>query len=97
MTFKEELPHDPDVAHALIRQKLNEHTDAINEVRKENEEQNIKLDRIDQQVKDVKKDTAGIVEAVGFSKTLQKILIWVAGSIGSLYTIWEAYKVLRGV
>lgn len=92
MTFKDDLPHDPEVAHALIRQKLNEHTDAINEVRKENEEQNIKLDRIDQQLKDVKKDTAGIVEAVGFSKTLRKILMWVAGIVGSIYTIWEAYK-----
>ena len=89
-------PHDPEAAHALIRQKLNEHTDAINEVRKENEEQNIKLDRIDQQLKDVKKDTAGIVEAVGFSKTLRKILIWVASIVGSLYTIWEAYKFFWG-
>ena len=96
MTLKDELPHDTEAAHALIRQKLNEHTDAINEVRKENEEQNIKLDRIDQQLKDVKKDTAGIVEAVGFSKTLRKILIWVASIVGSLYTIWEAYKFFWG-
>ena len=43
MTLKDELPHDPEAAHALIRQKLNEHTDAINEVRKENEEQNINI------------------------------------------------------
>ena len=65
-------------------------------MRKENEEQNIKLDRIDQQLKDVKKDTAGIVEAVGFSKTLRKILIWVASIVGSHYTIWEAYKFFWG-
>ena len=24
MTLKDELPHDPEAAHALIRQKLNE-------------------------------------------------------------------------
>lgn len=92
MTFKDDLPHDPEVAHALIRQKLNEHTEAINEVRKENEEQNRKLDKIDIQISDIKSDTAGIVEAVGFSRTLRKILMWVAGIVGSLYTIWEAYK-----
>lgn len=96
MTLKDELPHDPEAAHALIRQKLNEHTEAIKDVQRENIAQNIKLDRIDQQLKDVKKDTAGIVEAVGFSKTLRKILIWVASIVGSLYTIWEVYKYFLG-
>ena len=96
MTFKDDLPHDPDVAHALIRQKLNEHTEAINEVRKENAEQNRKIDKIESKIDDVKKDTAGIVEAVGFCKTLRKILIWVASIVGSLYTIWEAYKFFWG-
>lgn len=30
------LPHAPEAAHALIRQKLNEHTDALREVKEEN-------------------------------------------------------------
>ena len=95
MTFKDELPHDPDAAHALIRQKLNEHTDAINEVRKENEEQNIKLDRIDQQLKDVKKDTAGIVEIVHVTRTLCrliKIAGAIAGAIAAIVSLVAMYN-----
>lgn len=92
MTLRGELPHDPESAHALIQQKLNEHTEAIKDVQRENIAQNIKLDRIDNQLRGVKKDTEGIVDAVQAAKTLRKILVWLAGIIGSGYTLWEVYK-----
>ena len=96
MTLKDELPHDPEAAHALIRQKLNEHTEAIKDVQRENIAQNIKLDRIDNQLRDVKKDTEGIVDAIQATRTLRKILVWLACIIGSGYTIWEVYKYFLG-
>ena len=102
MTLKD-LPHDPDVAHALIRQKLNEHTEAINEVREENRKQNEKLNEISSKLDRVDKNTEGIVEVVHFSrklcwllKLLGKVICWVsavAGAVAGLYQLYLIYGV----
>ena len=82
MTIDNELPHDPESAHAVIRQKLNEHTDAIRKLIDKNEKQDEKLERIE-------KNTSALVEifraAHGTAKTLKwicKLFVWV-GSISS--------------
>ena len=48
MTIRDELPHEPEAAHALIRQKLNEHTDAINSLIETNRKQDERLERIEE-------------------------------------------------
>ena len=57
MTLKDELPHDPEAAHALIRQKLNEHTDELRAVMAENQKQNIELAQINRTLGDIEKNT----------------------------------------
>lgn len=98
MTIKDELPHDPEAAHALVRQKLNEHTDAIREIRDENVKQNVKLDRIERQVQDVKRNTAGVVTVVHFVdklchmvKLTGKIIVWFAGVAGAAVALYQLY------
>ncbi len=92
--IRDELPNDTIAAHALIRQKLNEHAEAIGEVRKENLEQNRKIDRLEAKIDDVKRDTAGIVEVVHFSRKFCRLLKWMgaaAGAAGAIIGFWQAY------
>lgn len=103
MTLKDELPHDPDAAHALIRQKLNEHTEAINHVREENIRQNEKLEAIDEKLDRVDKNTEGVVEVVHFSrklcqllKLIGKIICWAAGIAGALTGIIQFVNIYGG-
>lgn len=98
MTIKDELPHDPEAAHAVIKQKLNEHTDAIREIRDENVKQNVKLDRIEKQVQDVKRNTTGVVTVVHFVdklcrivKLTGKLICWLAGVAGAVAGLYQLY------
>lgn len=95
------LPHDPEAAHALIRQKLNEHTDALREVREENIKQNQELQKISGKLDRVDRHTAGIVEVVHFTRNLCRItklagkfIIWFSGVAGGLYGLWKLAQVL---
>ncbi|EQM95094.1 hypothetical protein [Oxalobacter paraformigenes] len=89
MTLKD-LPHEPEAAHALLKQKLNEHTAAINSLIAGNRKQDERLERIE-------KNTATLVEIFragdGTLKTIKwfgKLLIWVGSLSSALYALWYA-------
>lgn len=95
------LPHDPQAAHALIKQKLNEHTEALREVKEENIKQNEKLKEIGDKIDGVKRNTAGIIEVVHFTRNLCRItklagkfIIWFSGVAGALYGLWQLAQVM---
>ena len=90
MTIRDELPHDPEAAHALIRQKLNEHTDAINSLIETNRKQDERLERIE-------KNTSMLVEIFragdGTLKTARwfgKLLVWIGSLSSAAYALWYA-------
>ena len=90
MTLKDELPHDPEAAHALIRQKLNEHTDAINSLIETNRKQDEKLERIEN-------NTATLVEifragngVLKLLKWMGKFIVWLGGLASAIYVLWYA-------
>ena len=89
MTLKD-LPPDPGAAHELFKQKLNEHTDAINSLIETNRKQDERLARIE-------KNTATLVEIFragdGTLKTARwfgKLLIWIGSLSSALYALWYA-------
>ncbi|MCM1129471.1 MAG: hypothetical protein NC211_03860 [Alistipes senegalensis] len=84
------LPNNPDVAHALLQQKLNEHTTALREVREENEKQNGRLQSIETKVDRIEKNTASIVEATSGLRFIGKAIGWIGGLAGALSAIWYA-------
>lgn len=95
------LPHDPESAHALIKQKLNEHTEALREVKEENIKQNQELTKISGKLDRVDRHTAGIVEVVLFTRHLcritklaGKLIIWFSGVAGGLYGLWQLAQVI---
>ena len=95
MTLKDELPHDPEAAHALIRQKLNEHTDELRAVMAENQKQNIELAQINRTLGDIEKNTKIIVQTDCFFRKFYKLVI-VLGSIstalGAIIGLWHLYQ-----
>lgn len=93
----ERLPDKPDVAHALIRQKLNEHTEALREVKEENEKQNEKLKDIASKIDRVEANTASLVRlfragdgAMTTAKWLGKFIAWLGGIATGIGAIWYA-------
>ena len=95
MILKDELPHDPEAAHALIRQKLNEHTDELRAVMAENQKQNIELAQINRTLGDIEKNTKIIVQTDCFFRKFYKLVI-VLGSIstalGGIIGLWHLYQ-----
>lgn len=90
------LPHEPEAAHALIQQKLNEHTEELREVRKENVKQNEKLKDIVDKLDTVKRQTGGILEVVNFTRNLcrltklvGKFVMWAGGVATGLGGLWK--------
>lgn len=95
------LPHNPEAAHALIKQKLNEHTEALREVKEENVKQNQELGKISDKLDKVDRHTSGIVEVVLFTRHLcrvtklaGKFIIWFSGVAGALYGLWQLAQVM---
>ena len=90
------LPPDPQVANAIIKQKLNEHTETLREVKEENAKQNQELVKISDKLDKVDKHTAGIVEVVHFTRDLCRItklggkfIVWFSGVSCGLYGLWQ--------
>ena len=90
MTIRDELPHEPEAAHALIRQKLNEHTDAINSLIETNRKQDERLERIE-------KNTSMLVEifragdgTLKAARWFGKLLIWIGSLSSAAYALWYA-------
>lgn len=80
-------PHSPDVAHALIEQRLNEHTDVIRNLLESDRSQDERLAKIE-------KNTETLIEifqaAEGTVKTLKwlgKVAGWVAGIASAIYAV----------
>ncbi|MCZ4064121.1 hypothetical protein NB636_01145 [Oxalobacter aliiformigenes] len=99
----EKLPHDPEAAHALLLQKVNEHTKGLEEVREENRRQNEKLAEISTKLDRVDRNTEGIVEVVHFSRNLcrlfkiiGKVVCWGAGVAGALAGLCQLYITYGG-
>lgn len=98
------LPHDPEAAHGVLMEKINDHTRKLETVREENIKQNARLDcidrkvsRIEKSVANIEKNTAGLVDMWKAGEGTAKVLRWVgtaakwlAGIATAVTTIWYA-------
>lgn len=98
------LPPDPEAAHGILMEKINDHTRKLDDVRQENIKQNERLDcidrkvsRIEKSVANIEKNTAGLVDMWQAGEGTVKVLRWFgkcAGWCGGIATaataIWYA-------
>lgn len=84
----EQLPHNPEAAHALIRQKLNEHTEAINKLIETNQRQDDTLARIEKHTSTLVKIFDASDGAFTLFKWVGRFVMWVAGVITAVCTLW---------
>ena len=89
------LPDKPEIAHALIQQKLNEHTEELRAVKKENEKQNQQLKKIEDKIDRVERNTDSLVNlfqagegTVKTFKWIGKLVVWIGGIAGAVTAIW---------
>lgn len=84
----EQLPHNPEAAHALIRQKLNEHTEAINRLIETNRRQDDTLARIEEHTSTLVKVFDASDGAFTLFKWVGRFVMWVAGGITAVCSLW---------
>lgn len=82
-----DLPKETESAHALIRQKLNEHTAAIKEIMEEDRRQNEQLIRMDEKLDRVCKNTEGVLEVVVFSRKICKLIKMLGGVAAAISAV----------
>ena len=89
MTLKD-LPHDDSAAHALLKQKINEHTSAIEELKESNRKQDERLERIEENTStlvDIFRAGDGTIKTV---RWFGKVVVWIGGMASAVYALYYA-------
>ena len=87
---KFDLPPDPDAAHAVLLDRINQHEIAIDEIREANRKQDEKLEKIERNTStlvEIFKAGRGTFKLAGW---MGKLVVWFGSLAGAVYAIWYA-------